>query len=109
MSTLRLRRASEFANWLRAYQLVVDGVSVGKVRSGREVEVAIRPGYHVVELTIDWCRSNPIGLQVREGESCLLSCGSNYTGLALFRGVTRMMTDSSNYLWLREESSRAPA
>lgn len=98
---LKLRRASEFANWLRAYDVLVDGEPVAKIRNGKEIAIAVTPGHHTVELVIDWCRSNPIEIEVFEGQDVMLRCGSNYTGLRLFLGVGRMVTDHRHYLWLR--------
>ena len=102
---LKLRRAAEFANWLRAYHVLVDGERVAKIGSGKEISVELAAGHHTVELKLDWCRSNRVDIEVRQGQPVRLHCGSNYTGLALFRGVGRMITDPQEYLWLRPAAS----
>ena len=98
---LKLKRAAEFANWLRAYHVLVDGERVAKIRNGRQIAVEIAAGHHTVELELDWCRSNRVDIEVRDGRPVRLRCGSNYRGLGLFRGVGRMITDPKDYLWLR--------
>lgn len=101
MSTLVIHRSSEFANWLRAYHIFADGERIGRVRSGAEVRIPVSAGFHTVELKVDWCRSNPVRVEVGEGQDCVLHCGCNFTGLRLFRGVGRVFTDPQHYLWLR--------
>lgn len=51
----------------RAYRLVVNGVSVGKIRRGKVVRVAVQPGLHHVRALIDWSGSPWVAVDVPSG------------------------------------------
>lgn len=97
---VRLKRASEIADLLRAYRIMVDGAEVGRIRSGKEVALDIAPGPHRIWLRIDWCDSNTLEF-VDDGSPLELECGSNFAGWRTFLGVKHVVASSPGYLWLR--------
>lgn len=75
MSKIVLFREMEWADRLRVYQIIIDGVSRGKISQKQSVELDVSPGTHQVQLKIDWCRSPTLDVLV-EGE-VRLGCKSN--------------------------------
>ena len=75
-TVIRLTRTSEWKNYFRAIAVYIDRVRVGKIRNGQTITFPIDPGEHELFVKIDWCESNAIGLQVQEGVTVELSCGS---------------------------------
>jgi hypothetical protein len=98
---VRLRRRSEFADWLRAYIVIIDDEEVGRVRSGREISLPVAPGRHTMHLRIDWCRSNSVEF-VLDGSALEFDCGSNFPGLRSLAGVGHLIAPAGEYLWLRQ-------
>jgi hypothetical protein len=43
MSTLRIRRAKEFADYLRSYTILLDGAKLGEIKNGETREFPIFP------------------------------------------------------------------
>jgi hypothetical protein len=52
---------------LRAYRLVVDGHTIGEVRSGQVLRVQVSPGQHEIQARIDWTGSRRWVVHVADG------------------------------------------
>jgi len=82
MTELVLSRAREpYQDRARVYRVRLDGTDVATIAAGEEKRVAVHPGHHTLQLTIDWCRSNLLDLSIQSGESQLYICGPNATPL----------------------------
>lgn len=103
---VRLKRASEIADLLRAYRIIVDGQQVGTIRTGRQVEFEVTPGPHRIWLRIDWADSNMLEL-VSDGSLLELECGSNFAGWRAFLGMRHAVSAAPGYLWLRFKNAAA--
>lgn len=99
---IKVKRISAFADWLRAYKIVLDGEVVGKLKNGKEVILDIPPGAHTMHLQIDWCSSNTVEFE-HDGRLINFECGSNFVGRKLFRGVGHIIFPTGYYLWLRQQ------
>jgi hypothetical protein len=100
------RQKALWQDRMRSYRVYVDGVEVAQVANGAEVQTAITPGEHVVQLKIDWCRSKSLNVNVRPGESLTLECGPNSTPLLALVFITLL---HGQYLWLRQSETAVPA
>jgi hypothetical protein len=105
---VRLRRASQVADWLRAYKVIVDGEEVGSIRRGQEAVFDLAPGPHRMSLRIDWAGSNELEL-VSDGAPLELECGSNFAGWRAFLGIKHVVSAAPGYLWLRFKQAPASA
>lgn len=68
-ATLILRRPQEVYAMLRGYQVYIDGIKVGEVRSNSEVAFTVAPGTHTLHLQVDWVKGDAVTVQVAEGET----------------------------------------
>ena len=59
MPTLTVRREKSWADKIRKYRILVDGLEVGQIGGGDMLRQWIENGPHVIEAKIDWCRSQP--------------------------------------------------
>jgi hypothetical protein len=59
----------------RAYRVMVDGSRIAKVKHGQTVKLELSPGPHDLSLKIDWCSSNRVALDVKEGDEVHMTCG----------------------------------
>jgi hypothetical protein len=56
-ATVRVERvAAPWRDKLRAYKIVVDGVTVGSVADGATKDVAVEPGPHTLHIKYVWVR-----------------------------------------------------
>ena len=54
MCKIRIVRGSQFADYLRYYQILVNGAVVGAVGTGGVLETVVPAGSLVIEAKIDW-------------------------------------------------------
>ena len=109
MAALRFRRSSQLADSLRNYRLFVDGSLVGTIGPGSVIEVDVPSGSHEVIARIDWCSSNAVQVEARQGEVCELQVGSNVRGWRIPFGWVYAFFLRSRYLYLhRAEPDAAP-
>lgn len=76
-------RRSQWYGRYRDLLLVIDNSRRIPVRDGQRVEVSVTPGEHVFRLQMDWCSSNSLFAECRQGERIQLVCGANAFPLAL--------------------------
>ncbi|MCK1352607.1 hypothetical protein IVB56_16265 [Bradyrhizobium sp. CW7] len=67
--TIRFVRASQYADWLRSYELWVNGTSVGKLARNGVLEITLPAGACTIEATIDWGRSQPLVVRTTPGQT----------------------------------------
>lgn len=72
-----LRSGSGYRDVLRAYKIMIDGQEAGRIRRGQRVDLPVRQGKHDIRLTIDWCASPVVPVQVDRGEVARLYCEPN--------------------------------
>ena len=58
----------------RAYTVLVDGVSVGKIRRGECLETKVTSGDHTVQMKLDWETSGEWGIGLANGETAEFVC-----------------------------------
>lgn len=102
MPPVRVRRTQQPADLLRKYRIFIDGVLVGHLAHGGELAVEVPPGFHSVVVWIDWCRSNVVGIEVRDGTECLLEVGSNLRGWRLLLIFLYITLWRARYLYLQQ-------
>ena len=98
MTTIHIRRGSEWADYFRRYVVMLDDREVARVGRDQEIALPATAGMHSLQLRVDWCRSNAVSFSVVEGESRLFACGNN-PGLLL--ALLYIVLWPSGYLWLR--------
>jgi hypothetical protein len=100
-TTLALKRDSGFADRLRQYRVILDGLEIGRIGNGEEKHFDISSGQHQLMIKVDWGRSNAVSLVAVDGQSALFNCGSNLRGMRLLLAIYYATFGFRNYLWLR--------
>ena len=76
-SFISVRRGADgLQDRFRAYRLIIDGRQVGKLKRGQSVQIGVEPGRHSVQMTIDWCSSKTLDVDVAAGAQVSLLCRS---------------------------------
>lgn len=98
---ITIRRGKSYADRLRAYKVVLDGLAVASVRAGESVTVPVTAGSHAIRLRVDWCGSEEVRFEAQVGESIAFECGNSLTGWRIFLVLFYVIFRSNQYLWLR--------
>ncbi len=102
MTSIRIKRSSEYINAIRVYEVLIDGILVGSIRNGECKEFSVSDGRHVVVAKIDWCSSPEVIVDVDEGQAVELTVGGiKYSrvlipiglGIVLLHVLLSMFTD----------------
>lgn len=97
---VRIKRKNEYCDGLRKYKLCVDGHHVGDLGRGETFELELVPGWHVLQLKIDWCTSNTLHIHIQDEKDIELQCGSSMKGLKMLLVLFYITLFKNNYLWL---------
>lgn|SRR3989338_2972024 len=97
---IRIKRDTGYADRLRAYKVVLDGNVIGEIRNGQQVEFDVESGKHMLNLKIDWCRSNIVEFEIKQ-DSVQFECGSNLRGFKILLAIFYVILLRSKYIWLK--------
>jgi hypothetical protein len=100
MAVLKIVRDSGYADRLRAYQVILDGVTIGEVRNDQTQQFAVTPGQHRLSLKIDWCGSKTIDFSLAGDDHATFLAKSNLRGPKLFAVLWYVIFDRNSYLLL---------
>jgi hypothetical protein len=57
-----ISRPKQFADRIRAYELLIDGKTISKLKAGEEVRITLPENAKILTAKIDWCSSNEFNL-----------------------------------------------
>ncbi len=100
MALFKMVRDSGYADWLRAYEIVLDGKTISEVRNGEMKCLSVSPGQQEVYLRISWCRSNPVEFIATEDEAVVFNVRSSLRGARLLLGLWYILLAPNSYLQL---------
>jgi len=75
MTTIRLKRTSEYNNRIRDYKIFIDGQQVGTIANGETKDFPTTVGQHIITAKIDWCSSPDISIELKENQTSSLKVG----------------------------------
>jgi len=104
MSQIIVRREKQFTDRFRKYRILLDGELVDFLRRGEEKEIPVSPGKHIIQLQLDWVRSNSIKFSISDNKMLKFACRSNCSGLKLFAALLYVTVWANDYLHLSIES-----
>src|SRR5271170_1947937 len=83
MASLIIARDTGYADRIRKYKVVVDGIVVGRIANGETQEFPVTPGRHQLRMKIDWCGSKPLEFSVSEKDVLAFEAKTNLRGYNL--------------------------
>lgn len=101
-SFIRVTRTKSYADRLRAYRILIDGVERAKVSAGTSVEIPVTPGSHSVVAKVDWCSSPTLVVMTQPRSVAKLQCESNLQGMRIFLAIIYTTLFRDKYLTLRQ-------
>lgn len=104
MAVLRIKRDSGYADRLRDYSVILDGIQTGKIGNGETKEFPIPPGQHELRLKVDWCGSNAIQFAASNNDILGFSARSNLQGVKLLAAVWYVFFAPKSWIVLERET-----
>lgn len=84
MAQITISRIPGYSNKLRKIKLVLDNQVIDEINDGEIKTINVNPGKHILKAKIDWCQSNEIALNIKEGENKEVSLIGTNPFLALY-------------------------
>jgi hypothetical protein len=107
-TTLSLDRDSGYADRVRDYRVLVDGLEIGRIANGEQRSFEIDPGPHELSVKVDWCRTDPIPFVAVKDLASRFQCGSNLRGIRLVFALYYARFARRKYLWFGAGWSSCP-
>jgi hypothetical protein len=85
---IRIVRGSKFADYLRHYQILINGAVVGAVGSGGVLELEIPAGPLTIEAKVDWGRSRPLTIEAAPRQRIEIEVTNNWGALLSLWTIT---------------------
>jgi hypothetical protein len=83
MSQIKIYRPWSYFGLVRALEVNIDGVNVGKVGSRKTAEFNIESGKHTIQVSMDWCKSVPLTFNVSDNANISFEVKVSFMPLAL--------------------------
>lgn len=68
MVTITVHRDKGYADKLRKYQVLLNGVEIGRLAEGDKLVHQVSEGRHVIEAKVDWCGSKPLSFEANAND-----------------------------------------
>ncbi len=112
---IAITRVRSVSYVLRGYSVIVDDKTIDKLKSGETKKYALPPGSHRVRVSIDYFKSEELGVRLEAGETLELVCGDagpktvgQSFSLKSVGTSLKALVHPSDYLYLRPATD-APA
>jgi hypothetical protein len=100
--SLRLIRDSGYADYLRAYAVILDDRKICELRNGETHKVVILAGSHWLSVRISWCGSKSVSFTATEGEDVTFLVKSNCRGWRLGLALWYVLFAWNSYIRLNQ-------
>ena len=99
------RRTGYWADWIRAYKILIDGNKVGKIRTGEELKFNLDEGSHSIKFTIDWCSSKELTFDIKlQDKPIEVECWPGCRGCSLLFALYFITFGRKHYISARMKS-----
>jgi hypothetical protein len=95
---LKLIRRSGFADRLRSYKIVINGMQVGTMANDTVLDLEVPSGPLTIQARLDWCRSRPLMIEAAPNQRIEIEV-SNHWGALL--GLWAITFGFGSYLTLK--------
>ena len=95
---LTLIRQIDATNADRKFKVLVDDKVVGRIAAGETQHMQLADGQHAVAVRVDWCKTDPVLVDIDASRNTALVCGSTHND---WKCVFMSVIDPKNYLYVR--------
>lgn len=101
-SVVNILRRKTLLDLFRFYEVIFDGENVGIIFAGQNISVLVEPGYHSLQMKIDWCSSEEINFNVAPGEEITFKCESGLSILQVLLILYYLIFRPNNWILLKQ-------
>lgn len=94
-----IRRLNSRRDKFRKYKVYIDDILVDTIKNNEEKRINVKPGNHVIELRISWCKSNKLRFIINENSEIKFLCKNN---VDLSHPFAATLNDKNSYLEIYE-------
>jgi len=105
MPFLEIRRDSGYADHIRAYNVELDGITIGKLKDGEIKQFAVLPGPHRLRMKVDWCGSKTAYFTAIEKEKTVFYVKSGLRGAKVFASAWFALFEQDSWIVLTQDNS----
>jgi len=102
MPLVTIIRDAGYVDRLRAYQIMIDGQTVGELKNGEIKQFSVPAGQHQLAVKVDWCGSKRVHFKIAEGETLEFDAKSNVRGKHGYGILWTVFFDRYSYLALEQ-------
>lgn len=95
---LTLIRKIDATNFARKFKILIDGEVVGPIAAGETRHIKVAAGRHDVAVQVDWCKTDPVLVDIDDSRNAALTCGSTHND---WKCLFMAFVDPKNYLYVR--------
>lgn len=85
---LRIVRGSGYADWLRQYKILINGVQLGAIGRDAALDLEVPCGPLTIEARLDWGRSQPLMIVATPDEKIEIEVANHWGALLALWGST---------------------
>jgi hypothetical protein len=104
MARLIIHRDSAYADYLRAYRIILDGKKIGEIANGETKEFTISAGQHELSMKIDWCGSGCIQFSAADDDAQVFLAKANVRGAKLLMAAWFAIFATKSWIILKQAS-----
>lgn len=87
-ATVTFERPEQWMDRIRAYNIEINGGSVGELRRLTPLSVELLPGTYTVRAKVDWCMSKPFEMQVKAGQDATYEVRNPWSATLVLYAIT---------------------
>ena len=97
---LVITRRSSFYDKLRSYTIYVNGEKCAKIGNNSKTEIDLPVGEYEIYLSIDWCKSNKLSINIEENQNIYLECYPRKKGKFPLKKIFSFLNNADDYIVL---------
>ena len=94
---LTLIRKVDATNLARKFKILVDNEVIGRIAAGETTHIELSAGQHAVAVQVDWCKTDPVLVDIDGSRNTALVCGSTHNN---WKCMFMFVVDPKNYLYV---------
>jgi hypothetical protein len=101
-SSIKIKRNKKYGDFLRPYEIILDGKNAGSIVQNQTISIAVDPGHHSLKMKIDWCGSEEINFNINPEEEIQFECENNRSSpLKALLIFYYLIFDTNNWILLK--------
>lgn len=97
---LVITRRSSFYDKFRSYTIYVNGEKYAKIGNNSKTEIDLPAGEYEIYLSIDWCKSNKLSINIEENQNIYLECYPRKKGKFPLKKIFSFLNNTDDYIVL---------